>query len=71
MTTITTRVTSATNATVKGSALSNAEVDQNFINLNAGKLEVSGGTLTGAITFASGQSFPIPDPVAMALVFGS
>jgi hypothetical protein len=71
MTTITTRVTSATNATVKGSALSNAEVDQNFININAGKLEVSGGTLTGAITFAAGQSFPIPDPVAMALVFGS
>ncbi len=50
MTTITTRVTVATNATVKGSPLSNAEVDQNFINLNAGKLELTGGTLTGAVT---------------------
>jgi hypothetical protein len=34
----------------KGSPLTNAEVDANFNNLNTGKLEVSGGTLTGALT---------------------
>jgi hypothetical protein len=34
----------------KGSPLTNAEVDANFDNLNTGKLELSGGTLTGAIT---------------------
>jgi hypothetical protein len=34
----------------KGSPLTNAEVDANFINLNTGKLELSGGTLTGALT---------------------
>lgn len=31
---ITTRITAATDATVKGSPLTNAEIDQNFINLN-------------------------------------
>jgi hypothetical protein len=34
----------------KGSPLTNAEVDANFDNLNTGKLELSGGTLTGALT---------------------
>lgn len=34
----------------KGSPLTNAEVDANFDNLNTGKLEISGGTLTGALT---------------------
>lgn len=40
MTTITTRAG-------KGSPLTNAEVDTNFINLNTDKFEVSGGTITG------------------------
>jgi hypothetical protein len=35
---------------VKGSPLTNAEVDNNFDNLNTSKLELSGGTLTGALT---------------------
>lgn len=35
MANITTRVTSGTGATVKGAPLSNAEIDNNFINLNA------------------------------------
>ena len=42
MAAIITRQTAATGATVKGSPLSNAEVDQNFINLNeelVGKLD--------------------------------
>jgi hypothetical protein len=34
----------------KGSPLTNAEVDANFDNLNTGKLELSGGTLTGPLT---------------------
>lgn len=34
----------------KGSPLTNAEVDANFDNLNTGKLEISGGTMTGALT---------------------
>jgi hypothetical protein len=34
----------------KGSPLTNAEVDANFDNLNTGKLELSGGTMTGALT---------------------
>jgi hypothetical protein len=34
---------------VKGSPLTNAEVDNNFDNLNTSKLELSGGTLTGAL----------------------
>jgi hypothetical protein len=44
MATIKTRVTGDT---AKGSPLTNAEVDANFINLNNDKLEVSGGTMTG------------------------
>ena len=40
MTTITTRAG-------KGSPLTNTEVDNNFTNLNTGKLEISGGTMTG------------------------
>lgn len=39
MTAITTREVAASGATVKGSPLSNAEVDNNFIALNAGKVE--------------------------------
>jgi hypothetical protein len=35
----------------KGSPLTNTEVDSNFTNLNTDKLELSGGTLTGDLTF--------------------
>lgn len=38
----------------KGSPLTNNEVDANFTNLNTDKLEVGGGTLTGALTISSG-----------------
>jgi hypothetical protein len=34
----------------KGTPLTNAEVDANFLNLNTDKLELSGGTLTGFLT---------------------
>lgn len=37
----------------KGSPLTNAEVDANFDNLNTGKLELSGGTMTGALTLSA------------------
>ena len=40
---------------VKGTPLTVAEVDSNFSNLNADKLELTGGTMTGAITFAAAQ----------------
>ena len=35
----------------KGSPLTNTEVDSNFTNLNTDKLELSGGTLTGNLSF--------------------
>jgi len=35
----------------KGSPLTNTEVDSNFTNLNTDKLEKSGGTMTGDLTF--------------------
>lgn len=41
MASITTRVNSGTGATVKGAPLTNSEIDNNFINLNADKLEAS------------------------------
>ncbi len=42
---ITTRVTAATEATAKGSPLTNAEIDQNFINLNNALIQ--SGDVTG------------------------
>lgn len=51
MSSITTRVTSGTGATVKGAPLTNAELDTNFINLNTDKFELGGtysaGTANG------------------------
>jgi len=44
MSTITTR-------SGKGSPLTTSEVDDNFTNLNTDKLELSGGTMTGSVTF--------------------
>lgn len=41
MASITTRQTAGAGATVKNAPLSNAEIDQNFINLNSDKLETS------------------------------
>ena len=50
-TTLTTREVSGTGATVKTSGpLSNSELDNNFLSLNDNKLELSGGTITGALT---------------------
>ena len=45
MTTITTRAS-------KGSPLTYEELDANFNNLNTDKLETTGGTLTGSVTFS-------------------
>lgn len=44
MSSITTRSTAGTGATVKGSPLLNSEIDTNFINLNTDKLEISDTT---------------------------
>lgn len=41
MTTIVTRITNPTGGTAKGTPLTSAEIDQNFINLNDNKLEAS------------------------------
>ena len=41
MASITTRVTAGGGATVKGTPLSNAEIDVNFINLNTDKLDIA------------------------------
>ena len=41
MTTIVTRITNPTGGTAKGSPLTSAEIDQNFINLNDNKLELT------------------------------
>jgi hypothetical protein len=41
MTTIVTRITNPTGGTAKGSPLSSTEIDQNFINLNDNKLELT------------------------------
>jgi len=58
MAAITTRETAGTGATVAGVALTNAQIDNNFININTElgqKLPLSGGTLTGGLTFAASQ----------------
>lgn len=46
MSSLTTRVTAGTGATVKGSPLTNAEIDTNFINLNVDKQEAADCTTT-------------------------
>ncbi|UTS52182.1 tail fiber protein [Synechococcus phage BUCT-ZZ01] len=47
---ITTRIVNGGVGTVlKGAPLTNEEVDNNFINLNSAKLEISGGTITGTL----------------------
>jgi hypothetical protein len=53
MASITTRQLTGTGVTVSPTPLSNAQIDQNFINLNdelAQKLPLTGGTLTGGLT---------------------
>jgi hypothetical protein len=64
---ITTRETSGGGATVKGSPLTNAEVDTNFINLNLNKVEVG-----GPITFyaKAGEALSKGDAVYVSGVSG-
>ena len=58
MSDITTRETAGEGATVvKGSSLTNSEIDANFINLNLTKAEKA-------------DLEALPDPVALSLVFG-
>lgn len=69
MTTLVTRVTTQTDGTAaKGSALTHAEVDANFINLNDDKVEVS-----GAIIFAAkaGEALSKGDVVYVSGVSGN
>jgi hypothetical protein len=40
----------------KGSSLTHAEVDANFTNLNADKLELSGGTMSGSLVLNAGPT---------------
>ena len=54
MTTIVTRIVNPTGGTAKGTPLTSAEIDQNFINLNDNKLEASQlNTNTAAASFTS------------------
>lgn len=55
-TTITTRQTAGTGATVKGSPLTNTEVDNNFLNLNVAVLPI-GGTAGQVLSKVSGTDF--------------
>ena len=55
MSSITTRVTAGSGATVKNAPLTNAEIDNNFINLNVDKAELaSTQTFTKSQTFNNG-----------------
>ena len=47
---------------VKGSALTNNEVDQNFSNLNTDKLELSGGMMSGPIAMGTNKITGLGDP---------
>jgi hypothetical protein len=49
-------MSSITTRAAKGSALTHAEVDANFTNLNSGKAEVSGQTFTGAVVLPAGSA---------------
>jgi hypothetical protein len=55
-TTITTRQTAGTGATVKGAPLTNAELDANFLNLNTAVLPV-GGTAGQVLSKVDGTNF--------------
>lgn len=64
MTTITTRQG-------KGSALTYEEMDSNLTNLNEDKLETSGGTMTGNLTFAnSGEGIVFSDATSITSADG-
>jgi hypothetical protein len=49
-------MSSITTRAAKGSALTHAEVDANFTNLNSGKAEVSGQTFTGPVVLPAGSA---------------
>ena len=49
-------MSSITTRAAKGSALTHAEVDANFTNLNSGKAEVSGQTFTGPVVVPAGTA---------------
>lgn len=70
-------VTRETGATAKGSPLTNAEVDNNFINLNDDKLEASSNLsdVTDAATARTNLDVPsnaesFNNAVAMAIALG-
>jgi hypothetical protein len=67
-------MSSLTYRLVKGSPLTNAEIDQNFTNLNNDKLEGTVGIAnggTGATTLAGAQiALNIQDPVIYAIALG-
>lgn len=68
MTNITTRSTAGTNATVKGSPLTNAELDGNFIALNDGKQEVNANlTALAGLTGVSDRLFYFTGAGALSL----
>ena len=70
-------VTRETGGTAKGSPLSNAEVDTNFINLNTDKMEKSSNLsdLSNAATARSNLDVPsntesLNNAIAMAIALG-
>jgi len=72
---IKTRETDATGVTNKGAPLTNAEIDQNFIDLQQLKLDLTGGTLSGnleapSFTVNSVNVATIDDATAMAIALG-
>lgn len=56
MATLTLRQTTPPTGTNKGSPLTNAEVDANFVSLDNAKVEKSGDTMTGKLTLAAGTA---------------
>lgn len=53
-------MTAITTRSGKGSGLTNAELDANFTNLNNGKMEKTGGTFTGPVSFTNPGSAVAP-----------
>lgn len=76
-TVVTTRQTTATNATNKGAPLTNAEMDANFVALNNGKVDVANNLSDVADVPAARQNLGVysatqtdSQAIAMAIALG-